>query len=231
MNIDEIIKERYKELPADIKEAIANTDLASKFDAIAKKHGLHIDQNGSLQTETILVMIGLESTEDYVDNIKKALDISRVQAIEIAKDINSEILDSIRVSIRQIQEREEGIENTETINNQVEINNKKTFPPATETINHEDSKKMISSIEKAGDFTVEEHHQSSSPQYSETNIDRDKLLKHIENDHIPLVDHLLTTPTNNSAPIEMPTEIKKEDTKTETQPSKGYQVDPYREQM
>jgi len=104
MDTNEIIKQRFEVLPQDIKDAITKTDLAGKFDSIASKHGLHIDQNGLLQTETLLVMIGLETTEDYVDNMQKALNISKSETLSIADDVNREIFNSIRQSLQTMQD-------------------------------------------------------------------------------------------------------------------------------
>ncbi len=231
MDIQQIIKDRYKELPANIQQAITNTDLAPKFELIANKHGLHIDQNGALQTETILVMLGLETTDDYIDNVKKALEISRNQAIEIAKDVNTEILDSIRDSLRKIQTQDEQ-----------EANAQGTITPvatASSAPTPAQLNQMISSVEKAGDFKIENTEpQSSSPQYKEENINRDELLKGIEDPPtvvaqsvssdapIPLVDHLLTTPVSSP----QVTEVRKVET-AKLEEKKVYGTDPYRESI
>lgn len=204
MDINATIKARYKTLPTNIQQAITSTDLATKFEAIAKKHELHVDQNGSLQTETLLVMLGLETVDDYMGNIQRELEIPKEKAFEIAKDVNAQILDAIRDSLREIQKKQEEAEIKENEVKETSIDHSKT----------------ISSIEKAGDFTIEQNPASSSPQYSEQNIDKDAVLKGIEDDHIPMVDHLLENHVNS--PVEV--EVKKvEETKT-------YTVDPYREQ-
>ena len=203
MDIKQIITERYKVLPRNIQDAITSTDLAPKFQKIADKHGLHIDQNSNLQTETILVMLGLETVDDFLDNVQKGLEINREKAILIAKDVNTEILDSIRESLKKIQAQQEA-------NGAKEVQE----PTITKT-------ETASSLERFAGIKIEENPQSSSPQYKEEGINKDALLKNIEDKPIPMVDHLLENHINNPAQVE----IRKVEEK------KPYTADPYREQL
>ena|SRR3989344_5120762 len=199
MDIQEIIKQRYQELPEDIKRAIKSADLATKFSNITNKHSLHIDQNGALQTETILVMLGLEPTEDYVENVQRNVEVSRTEALSIAEDVNNEILDPIKTSLRSFQEQSESEET-----------------PITETPSYTNS-----SLEKAGQFTIEKPPASSSSTlYKDENISKEAILKGIEDPAISMIDHLLTTPVANT--------VKIEEKKIE---KKVYTADPYREQI
>lgn len=223
MDIEQIIKNRYKELPENIQQAIKNTDLASKFNTISEKHNLHLDQNGNLQTETILVMLGLEPTNDYVDNIQKSLEISKDEALSIARDINIEILDPIKDSLRILQEdQEEGgakIKYTQPIP-------KPPKDPSTYTI--------PKTIEEIGNFSIEKSTPpSSSSQYNETNINREETLKSIEDKPITLVDHLLSTPVSTPQKVEIKNISIEKKIIEEKKPDKPkiYSEDPYRESI
>ena len=200
-NIQSIIKKSYESLPEDIKQAITNTDLGGKFLAIANRHNLHIDQSGSLQNETLLVMLGLEPTKDYVGNLEKELEITEGEARSIAEDINKEIFNSIRASLREIQNGEEIEENQENV-------------PSTLPTD-------ISSIEKAGNFVVEKRPESSSPIHKDNNLNRETVLKDIEDaknitgkNGVSFVEHLLGNKIENREQIK---EVKKQ------------AIDPYRE--
>jgi cell division protein ZapA (FtsZ GTPase activity inhibitor) len=139
MDTNEIIKQRFEVLPQDIKDAITKTDLAGKFDSIANKHGLHIDQNGLLQTETLLVMIGLETTEDYIDNVQKALNISKSETLSIADDVNKEIFNGIRQSLQTMQD--EFMEAEKEMGDQTDIEPKQNIQ--TNTPNPNQTKKPL----------------------------------------------------------------------------------------
>lgn len=98
----EIIKEQLRKLPQNIRDAISSIDLGDKIRKIADKNMLHIDQAGDLETETVLVMLGLEPTADYKENIRRELNISRDRAQTITADIDKEIFMTIRESLKRI---------------------------------------------------------------------------------------------------------------------------------
>jgi polyhydroxyalkanoate synthesis regulator phasin len=106
-NTQDIIKARFQELPPEVQKAITATNLTDKFDAFSKKYSLRIDQSGNLQTETLLVMLGLEKPSDYVDNLVKNAELSREAATRIAADVNTEILGSIRKTLEDITSQED----------------------------------------------------------------------------------------------------------------------------
>ncbi len=232
MDTQDIIKNRFNQLPEDIQQAIQDINLASKFDSISQKNNLRIDQNGNLQTETLLVMLGLESNSDYIDNVQKSLEISRPEAINIAKDVNELILSPIRDSLRAIQEVHSELESQqpETIVQPSPIPTPPTPTPTTPI-----------TLEQAGQFTIEpKPTPSTSNLYKDSGLNREDILKSIEDDQIPkpvepvqeskvnLVDHLLTTPKVNVQKVEQKQVVvdKKPD-----QAPKSYTIDPYREQI
>jgi hypothetical protein len=108
----EIIKEQLKKLPQNIRNAISSIDLGDKIRKIANKNMLHIDQAGDLETETVLVMLGLEPTADYKENIRRELNISRDRAQAITADIDKEIFMTIRESLKKISQEEVAKEET-----------------------------------------------------------------------------------------------------------------------
>ncbi|MES3031448.1 MAG: hypothetical protein V4697_03490 [Patescibacteria group bacterium] len=224
MDRESIIKEKFQQLPEDIKAAIKSNDLAAKFDAISERHGLHVDQSGSLQTETLLVMLGIEDSDAYVDNIRKELDISQNEAESIAQDVNQEIFKGIRTSLRTMEET-----NEEEV---VEETPEPITPPSIPTPTPD-----ISSIEKAGQFTLEKPEPiPASVQYNEVPLNREAILKGIESDAEPMMDHLLTAPVVSPQKVEvkvpenLPTVGEANAApKPPAEKPKPYTADPYRE--
>ena len=105
---EQILKARFEQLPEDIREAIIATPWKNKLAQIASKHNLHIDQEGHLGEETIIVMFGLDHPDNLVYNISKHVEVSEEKAEEIAEDLNNEIFLKIRESLKRvIEEREE----------------------------------------------------------------------------------------------------------------------------
>lgn len=105
---EQILKERFEQLPEDVKEAILATPWKEKLRQISGKHNLHIDQAGHLGEETVLVMFGVEHADNLVSNIAKHVEVSEDKAEAIAEDLNREIFLKVRESLKKIfEERSE----------------------------------------------------------------------------------------------------------------------------
>ena len=93
----------YETLPQELKDAITSIELPEKIDSISKKYSLMLDKVSELSDEVVLFMLGLTKQNNFVANISRRLDISNKIAINLSKDINTEIFDPIRSSLQQIQ--------------------------------------------------------------------------------------------------------------------------------
>jgi len=105
-----IIKERFATLPDDIKKTVSDANLPEKIENIANKNGLLIDQSGGLLTEVYIVMLGMEKSENFAQNVSKNLGISLNMAIAIAGDVNKEIFLPIRESLMDMSKAKDIIE-------------------------------------------------------------------------------------------------------------------------
>ena len=98
----EIIDEQMKKLPPEVREAIVSLDYDAKLTEIFKRQKLLIDQAEILETETSLVMLGLEPISNYIANLVKNMEISKEKAGEIAIDVNENIFKKIRASLEKM---------------------------------------------------------------------------------------------------------------------------------
>ncbi len=94
-------------IPNEILSIINSGNVYEKLEKIADRYGLLIDQLGQLNADTEMVMVGKLKSSLFIKTISKNLELSENVAINIAKDINTEILDSIRSSLQKIQEQNE----------------------------------------------------------------------------------------------------------------------------
>jgi hypothetical protein len=90
------IQNQINSLPKKVREVIASIDITSEISKLREKHHLMLDQISTLELETMLVMIGLEPAENFVDNLKSNLNLDEVKANAIADDVNELIFDKIR---------------------------------------------------------------------------------------------------------------------------------------
>ncbi len=207
-----ILDEKMRSLPEDLQSAMNSVDLINNIKEIANSYSLNIDQTGQLEDVISSTILGLTKSENFVSELVKKAEIKSEIAMQIAKDVNKRIFDSVRDSLRKIQSQAESESQNQT---PVEEEVAAVEP----TLNKEET---VASIEHAGDFKIENTQpQSSSPQYKETDINREALLKGIEDAPVPLVDHLLTTPISNEKVVEV-----KDVTDT-----KADALDPYREKI
>src|SRR3989344_1376396 len=163
----------FEKLPADLKEAILSTDNSDKLQAIAEKHSIMLDQLGELGDELSLLMLGLTSQNTFVENVARRLSISHDESYQISKEINTEILDAVRDSLKKIQEDSKSTEPIEP-------------PPQTKPINttknllEREVPPNLSPLEQAGGFTLEKQPVSNSPLYKDAELNKEEVLKEIE---------------------------------------------------
>lgn len=93
--VQKIIQERAATLPRPVKEAFIRIDIKKRLWAIAQKNGLRVDQSGILETETLLVLLDLEKTSDFIENLVRG-GVPREIARRIATEVNTEIFEAIR---------------------------------------------------------------------------------------------------------------------------------------
>ncbi len=105
---EKIIKERLAELPNSIKRAIFKTDIGGAIQRISQRNRLHLDQASNLETEIMLVMLGLEPSDDFVKNLATNLSIDQNFASRLSGEINNEIFNVVKMNMMKEEEKEAG---------------------------------------------------------------------------------------------------------------------------
>jgi len=100
------IEEKFRSLPEDIRELIYSSDMSSIIECIAEKHGLHVDQMGTLMAETASVMTGFSDPNKFTSELMEELQIDQSKAKAIAEDINNDLFTQIRESLKQLYGKE-----------------------------------------------------------------------------------------------------------------------------
>ncbi|HYF10258.1 MAG TPA: hypothetical protein VD967_01470 [Candidatus Paceibacterota bacterium] len=91
-----ILKESFDRLPSLVQEAILGAEVSQAVQAIGKKRSLLLDQVGDLETEVMLLLVGLADSEEFPDNLEKNLGVDSSLAQDIAADVNEFILEPIK---------------------------------------------------------------------------------------------------------------------------------------
>lgn len=135
---EQILNDRFEQLPEDVRKAIIATPWKERLSQISDKHNLHIDQAGRLGEETVIVMFGLEHPDNLIPNIAKHIGVSEEKAEAIAEDLNREIFLKVRESLKKIFEGENNMVgkmeeelNREEILREIEDKERQKEPPTS----------------------------------------------------------------------------------------------------
>ena len=117
-----IIVERFNSLPQKIKDAITNSDWEQKIRLIARQHNLVIGDAYILETNTLLIMLGIIDYDKYFETLKQELNISEDQIKNIVFDVNEQIFDQIKYELQIMNDidKEKGSEQLNPNDNSIE---------------------------------------------------------------------------------------------------------------
>ncbi len=102
--IEQKIKTRLAELPADIRQAIESAELSQKIRLIGETHHLHIDQIGILSDEIAMIMLGFSDPDDFHRAISTQLEMGPDEVAQIEESVSHDILLPIRESMKLFME-------------------------------------------------------------------------------------------------------------------------------
>jgi hypothetical protein len=110
--MDEKLKQIYdreiQKLPKENQMALMNFDWVKISAEIGQKYFLNEEEVSDLQLETMLVLLGLEDPEFYVDNIENEVGTSKNVAEKVANEVLEKILTPINnVILENIKKSEE----------------------------------------------------------------------------------------------------------------------------
>jgi len=88
---NKLIENQLKTLPQELQRAIAVTPWRNLVGSIAKSNNLDQPKGESLEMETLFVVYGFESQNDFVSNLMRELSINMDKAEKIAGEINVQI--------------------------------------------------------------------------------------------------------------------------------------------
>jgi hypothetical protein len=99
-NKESAIDPRFANLPKEIQRAIIESNYQVVLYSIAGKYKLSVEQMGILEEITIKVILGKIHPEKYVDELASRITIKKEDISNLVKDINENILKTIRESFK-----------------------------------------------------------------------------------------------------------------------------------
>lgn len=110
---DKLIKEQFERLPQPLQRAITLTPWKNLVEEIATSNNLDAE---SLETETMLVIYGFESQDDFAGNLTSELAIGADKSAALAKEIDVKIFSAVLEQANKFaSEKQETLQSTPEI--------------------------------------------------------------------------------------------------------------------
>lgn len=106
-NTEQLIKDHLATLPEPVRKAIASFDWAREVFDIGRKHSMHVDRIGELQTEVMLVVLGLTSPRQFQEELMERIEPNRDIALEVSDEVNEKVFIRIRDFMKKYYEGNE----------------------------------------------------------------------------------------------------------------------------
>ncbi len=106
-NTPQILQDKFASLPVELQQAITESGFIDKLRAISKDEKLMIDQGGALETEVLMVLLGVEALTSFEDNLIKELRLDKEKAKRISDLVGNQIFSPIHVHLEHLMSAEE----------------------------------------------------------------------------------------------------------------------------
>ncbi len=94
-------QKKFEALPQGVKDLLYSFEMTSIITKVGEKHGLHIDQMDTLNTEAAQVMLGLVETSEFPEILMEDLGVDEPKAHAIAKDVDEMLFTRVRAALNQ----------------------------------------------------------------------------------------------------------------------------------
>ncbi|MFA6315485.1 MAG: hypothetical protein WC648_03925 [Candidatus Paceibacterota bacterium] len=101
------ISEKFLKLPEEIQVALSSVEIGRTIKSIGDKYELKLDQEQILYDQIGLVMLGLLPSKDFVKTFSKEANIENEVSHQIASDVNKEVFDKLKLSMRETEDEQE----------------------------------------------------------------------------------------------------------------------------
>lgn len=98
----EQLKERYENLPEDVKTVFDSVEMLDAISDISEQFNLHVDQQGILADEIGQVLLGITRPNDFLGHLQTRMKVPIETAGEIVKIANEKIFFPIRFSLEKM---------------------------------------------------------------------------------------------------------------------------------
>lgn len=107
-NQQKLIDDQFKTLPAPLQRAITLTPWRNLVGAVAKSNNLSQEQSQSLELESMLVMYGFESEDDFAGNVARELALDEARAKALASEVDQKVFAPVISKANELSQQGKG---------------------------------------------------------------------------------------------------------------------------
>jgi hypothetical protein len=100
--ISDIISERYKILPEDVQHFLSSDGFVEKVKESSTSVNLSKEQAVTLENETVLVLLGMSSPEEFPSLLERELNITKPVAIQLSVNIDKNVFARFREYVNDV---------------------------------------------------------------------------------------------------------------------------------
>jgi len=97
------LEEQFKLLPAELKKFIVSEELTTDLKNISSRHQLTDEQGSVLETQTLIILLGLDYTNKYRDNLTAKLGAPADIINSIVNEIKERVFRKVAPQLAEIQ--------------------------------------------------------------------------------------------------------------------------------
>jgi hemin uptake protein HemP len=99
---EQAIAEAFAQLPASLQTAMTEVDWGTAIQHMGKKYSLSIPQLGKLDTEVLLVMLGLTDDKEFPRMLSQELNLESETVSKLVQDLNSSVFQPIQDRVMKL---------------------------------------------------------------------------------------------------------------------------------
>ena len=147
---EQAIAEAFAQIPESLQTALTEVDWGSAIQHMGKKYSLNIPQLGSLDTEVLLVMLGLTDDKDFPGMLSQELGLDSETVSKLVQDLNSSVFQPIQDRVMKLDQKTDLPERDDLL---LSIEDKK--PEQKETVVHKKLSDVFSVPPATSDHSTE----------------------------------------------------------------------------
>lgn len=100
--VQETVSKRFQKLPEEVRDTILSDDVTNALANAMRTAQLTEEQTQSCNQQATLVAVGLSTSKDFEEYVKKNLSLDDTAVTKLLEDVNAHVFSLVRNSLMQV---------------------------------------------------------------------------------------------------------------------------------